>query len=398
MTTISFDSYDSNSRPSVARCSICRSIITDKHNEPFCSEHKRVYDTRQQEKVSTRDLTPDWRDNLYAWREKPATLLHEDFSSKLLYTTAWHDWILFWMLYPNRLPDWLAVHRLRNEVRRFVEVSFRDVQTSLAKQITAPLQDFLRVRWGRARSWLVKSHGKTTLWNTFFETVSAGVSPGISIGVLFDIVPFPVFGLHNNSLSLALHAVDVSHQNGDSAAVNLTFAERRQSIPRGVQVAPKRILAVTSTLAPNRRESVHRSADPKQNDGMQLTLPTVVNAKLEESLRQLWQPWFDQFPLSFASLEGIEPTEAQVYSGSLLIDSVLFRGEMIHWPQRNFASVFFLRQAPTEGVSQCLCLYGHAMEIPAQELLIILGGMSAVNDSPKLLQRYRLELNDASHS
>lgn len=189
----------------------------------FCTLHLPQYEARQRTGVTTDELSVQWEDSLDNWRERPPELDAEtgvrSHSTPFRFEERDGEWILFIRSYEGfRQPDCLAINLRTREVRRFVEASPEDILDDLHGTRPAPHQAQLAARWGNS---------ETTGLLAQLEQLLRGGQPQISISLLMQAMPFPVYGLVGNPQDLAVCSVSREYAGHRLTDVGLTFSSPR---------------------------------------------------------------------------------------------------------------------------------------------------------------------------
>jgi hypothetical protein len=358
----------------------------------YCEEHYREYQARQQEKIETEDLDSIWSDRLSTWRNPPPELIDEPFADRLWYRGQYGDWLVFIMGYTTRTADWLAIHVSTSEIRRFVELN-ADIADILLAGKAARYQLGLPYRWGRQESWLVSTSEGYIPWYKYFKRL---FKKQLRLIGAIDTVPFPVYGPTRSKLRLALHDVAISPESTQPIEIRLFFAsvanadtyspaglQKSNNEPQVFSISSARVLVSDFPLIPSTDYTTPLSL-----------VTSFTDPRLEEHLAQLWQEVGTLLHERHEDLlADTTASGGQMYRGLLEITDTIFTGDILHWPERNHASVFLLRQyrSETNDISR---VTGWSFGIPMTALIEVLRGLVELDKHGELLMQYQAEWDD----
>ncbi len=320
----------------------------------FCGTHFLEHLRRQVQGVPTDALDRRWWDTLAGWRDKPAALMEGDEARSFLFSGRLEEWALFFRTHhrvayrtPPRLPDWLAVHSISGEVRRFVEVARFDVEDYLTGYQPASSQEEMQERWGNPVSRLPpppKSLYERS--EEYWKQHEAGTLPVLRpIERMIHEALMPVYGVAGNVLGVQV----VSTQSGGSGAglshVSLTFRSLL------LEKSDCTLELDTRDLPTYRRDNWHAS---------------LLNFK--------WYP------------PGVDVPLAEHIKRDFAISGATLRGEILYWKQAN-RSQFMLRGKET-------LIRGNSRNFSLEELFQLLESLRIINQGNDLVAQYQRELDD----
>jgi hypothetical protein len=305
--------------------------------------------------VATQDLDTRWHDRLVDWRERPAVLDGEAQPELFYLGRRVGPWLTFSRGYPSstppspgtsRLPDWITVNAMTNEVRRFVDIDQYDLWDDLEGIRPAPDQEGLAEGWGRPEARRPRKDYRDG-------------SGAYSVSAMIQDALIPVYGVFRNPLGIRLCGTG----HGGSVGRGPTRVSLRFS--SGDVLDPQIIVSLSSERANDRRI--------KHPPGYGSSpIPELALALLKEYKRELWEQSRQVSPQSITRhivVPGFEPAT-----------------ELIHWGEPINLFNFALK-------NEEIILSVSAQGLSENELFQLISHLGVVNHNPELLAQYQVEFD-----
>lgn len=365
----------------------------------FCKEHWRQYKIRQREGVTSEDLNSSWSDTLDNWRERPVELDEEvkarrPSATPLYFWRRYENWVLFMRRYYIGLPqmlrsrgvlgiiprkhrsvatltlrggkgsfvskllygdgrsmshragDCLAVNLQTGELRRLVDVQEETVLDDLQGIRVAPYQTEIAAFWGKPEPTGIVERFRQRYMDQRHH---------FRVTDLVHLASFPVYGVFDNAFDFSVCGLGVSGDVwGGIREVLFVFSSERYQQER-------ENLVITSSYA--REPYIYYDPEQAVHD-------LIMRYRLDEEQQE-------------------QAGNPPAWEGEMIIDNVMFNGEIRHWSQPFHLSLFRLTSEKT-------MLTGNACGPSQDELFHVLKGLRIINEQDALLARYQREFDGES--